>query len=91
MSDSNSGAGSSTKGLQNTTYMFNYDASAGMLAYQEWLLDNYPDEVASGGTTSTSTAAETPLAYMYTFGDATATADRDNAYCVRAIRMKPSN
>lgn len=53
MSDSNSGAGSSTKGLQNTTYMFNYYASAGMLAYQEWLLDNYPDEVASGGTTST--------------------------------------
>lgn len=34
----------------------------------------------------TSTAAETPLAYMYTFGGATATADRDNAYRVRAIR-----
>lgn len=55
------------------------------------MIEGVETMMSNGDIFWTSTAAETPLAYMYTFGDATATADRDNAYRVRAIRMKPSN
>ena len=36
----------------------------------------------------TSTAAETPNAYSYTFGGSTQTENRDNAHRIRAIRQK---
>lgn len=159
---SNEGAGSTENGLQNSSYMYNYNASGGMLAFQEWLYDNYPTEVENGGTSTTfegisyteyatkealkknkvkvligngthnatidnsmtdlwylpatgevsvlqnnadmisgvetvmntgdifwtSTAAETPNAYSYTFGGTTQTEDRDNPHRVRAIRAK---
>lgn len=52
------------------------------------MIEGVETMINNGDIFWTSTAAETPNAYSYTFGGSTQTENRDNAHRVRAIRQK---